>query len=86
MLGLSRVLGETGLTMTNKHKSEEESTGRCLDSVRGREWRGGEGFVPCVWVLKESDGRKEEKGEKGVYGEREDTRGYGNCEPNIVLK
>ena len=59
---------------------------RSLDSVRGREWRGGEGFVPCVWVLKESNGRKEEKGEKGVYGEREDTRGYGNCEPNIVLK
>ena len=57
-----------------------------MDSVRGRERRGGEGSVPCVWVLKESDGRKEEKGEKGVYGEREDTRGYGNCEPNIVLK
>ena len=37
---------------------------RCLDLVRGREWRGREGFVPCVWVLGESDGKKEKKKEK----------------------
>ena len=56
LLGSSRVLGETGLIVTDKHKSEEESAGRCLDSVRGREWRGGEGFVPCVWVLGKKKG------------------------------
>ena len=34
---------------------------RCLDSVRGREWRGREGFVPCVWILGESDEKKKRK-------------------------
>ena len=58
-----------------------------MDLVRGREWRGREGFVPCVWVLGESDGKKEKKkGEKRIYREREDTHGYGNRELDMVLR
>ena len=57
---------------------------RCLDSVRGKEWRGKDGFVlVCLGIGGEW---WKKKGEKGIYGEREDTRGYGNHEPNIVLK
>ena len=37
---------------------------RCLDSVRGREWRGREGFVRCVWVL----GEKKKEKKKGFMG------------------
>ena len=53
--------------------------------MRGREWRGREGFVPCVWILGESDEKKKEK-KKGIYGGREDTHWYGNREPDMVLK
>ena len=56
-----------------------------MDSVRGREWRGREGFVPCVWILGESDEKKKRK-KKGIYGGREDTHGYGNREPDMVLR
>ena len=38
-----------------------------MDSVRGREWRGREGFVPCVWILGESD---EEKKKGDLWRER----------------
>ena len=30
--------------------------------------------------------KKKKKGEKGIYGEREDTCGYGNSELDMVLR
>ena len=38
----------------------------CLDSVRGREWRDGEGFLLVCLVIAESDGKK--RGD--LWGER----------------
>ena len=46
------------------------------------------GLYSCVWVLGESDEKKKKKKkvEKGIYGEREDTCGYGNSELDMVLR
>ena len=30
--------------------------------------------------------KKKKKGEKGIYGEREDTHSYANREPDMVLR
>ena len=39
--------------------------------MRGREWRGREGFVPCVSILGESDEKKKKKEKKRGFMGRE---------------